>query len=211
MRMRRWAGWAAVGACVLYGGFAFTAAGAVLAGGDSGRSAPPLFVIHAVAGGVALIAGAAQLRLGRPPGNGVHRLLGRTYVISAWVTAAGSLGVAASFDAGVAGRVALGLGAVLWFVSTTVAYRRIRAGRAAEHRRWAVRSFALAFFFVTFSLWVPLFAATPQPEAVGYPVAVVLSWGLNLAAAETWIRRSGPARRAVPVRRPPAARAPARR
>ena len=159
---------------------------------------------------MALIAGPLQLRLGRPRGGArrrAHRLLGRVYLVAAWVTSAGSLGVAAFFDVGVAGRIALGLGAVLWFAATTMAYRRIRAGRVAEHREWAIRSVALALFFVTGGLWMPAFAATPLPEAVGYPVAVVLGWGLNLAAAQAWIRRT---RRVAPAPPRPAVPAPAR-
>jgi hypothetical protein len=45
---------------------------------------------------------------------------------------------------------------------------------------------------VTFNLWVPLLAATDLPEAIGYPLAVFLSWAVNLAAAEGWIRRTRP-------------------
>ena len=69
-----------------------------------------------------------------------------------------------------------------------------------------IRSYALAFFFVTFSLWVPLFASTSIPDAVGYPLAVLLSWSLNLAAAQVWIRRTRLTARAGPVRPPAATR-----
>jgi hypothetical protein len=57
-----------------------------------------------------------------------------------------------------------------------------------------IRDYALAFFFVTFSQWVSLLASTAIPDAVGYPLAVLLSWSLNLAAAEGWTRRTRPAR-----------------
>jgi hypothetical protein len=82
------------------------------------------------------------------------------------------------------------MASLLWFTTTTVAFLRIRQGDVPRHREWMVRSFSLAFFFVTFSLWVPLLASTDLPDAIGYPLAVVLSWGLNLVAAEWWIRRT---------------------
>jgi hypothetical protein len=190
-------GWALVAGCVLYGVFAFAVAVdsllTVLRGGagELDRSAPPLFVVHAFSGGVALIAGAVQLRLAPwllRDRRGVHRFVGRVYLWSAWTTSAGSLGVAAFFDVSAVARAVLGLGSVLWFVATTVAFARIRSRRVEEHREWMIRSFSLAFFFVTFSLWVPLFDSAGFPEAVGYPLAVFLSWSLNLAAAEAWIR-----------------------
>jgi hypothetical protein len=53
------------------------------------------------------------------------------------------------------------------------------------------RSFALSFFFVTFSFWVDGLASL-LPEDTAYPLAVFVSWSLNLLIAEIWIRRSDP-------------------
>ena len=53
-----------------------------------------------------------------------------------------------------------------------------------------IRSFALSLFFITFSLWVPGLASTSLPHAIGYPLAIFLSWSLNLIVAEIWIRRT---------------------
>jgi uncharacterized membrane protein len=182
--------WLAVGVCLLYAGFAVAVVvdeAAEVLGGGSDRSAPALFLVHALAGAIALAAGAVQLRLAgtwarRRPA--LHRALGRGYAGAAWMTSAGSLVVVASFDVSVVSRVLFVLGAVLWFGSTTVAVRHVRAGRVARHREWMVRSYALALFFLTFSVWQPLL-----PGPAGYPVAVFLSWALNLAAAELWLRR----------------------
>jgi hypothetical protein len=48
---------------------------------------------------------------------------------------------------------------------------------------------------VTGSLWPPILAATALPQAVGYPLALLLSWSLNLLAAQWWIRRTKPSAR----------------
>jgi hypothetical protein len=45
---------------------------------------------------------------------------------------------------------------------------------------------------ITGSLWPPLLAATALPHAIGYPLALFLSWSVNLLAAEWWIRRTKP-------------------
>jgi mannose-6-phosphate isomerase-like protein (cupin superfamily) len=45
--------------------------------------------------------------------------------------------------------------ALAWLVTGTCAYRAIRAGNVALHRRWMVRNFALTFAAVTLRLWLP--------------------------------------------------------
>jgi hypothetical protein len=98
--------------------------------------------------------------------------------------------VAAFFDVSLPAKAAFTGESLLWFTTTTAAFQRIRHRRVLEHREWMIRSFSLAFFFVTFSLWPPLLAATALPPAIGYPLALFLSWSLNLIAAEWWIRRT---------------------
>jgi Predicted membrane protein (DUF2306) len=191
--------WVAVFICALYAAFALIMAVAAvldwLASGwhGTGRAAPPLFVLHAIAGAVALLAGSLQLRLATRLLRGrraLHRRIGQTYLWAAWVTSLSSLGVAAFFDVSLAAKTAFAGVSLLWLVTTTVAFLRIRQGRVTQHREWMIRSFSLAFFFVTGSLWPPILAATALPQAIGYPLALFLSWSLNLAAAEWWIRRT---------------------
>ena len=194
---RQTGGWIAVFVCTVYGVFALSIAIGYVLGvvgiGDEGpiRSAPPLFVLHAVAGAVALTAGSIQLRLaGRllASRRHTHRRMGWIYLWGAWITSLSSLGVAAFFDVSVVARIVFAAESLLWFGTTTVAFVRIRRGRVLAHREWMIRSFSLAFFFVTGSLWMPLLAGTALPEAVGYPLAVFLGWSLNLVAAELWVR-----------------------
>jgi uncharacterized membrane protein YozB (DUF420 family) len=78
---------------------------------------------------------------------------------------------------------------LLWFAATTIAYRRIRRGDVLEHRQWMIRSYALALFVVTFGILDPLLEGSTLPEDTGEAMALFLSWSLNLAAAELWIRR----------------------
>jgi uncharacterized membrane protein YozB (DUF420 family) len=73
---------------------------------------------------------------------------------------------------------------------TIAAYICIRTGAVRRHREWMIRSFALAAFFITLSVWDPLLAALPLPPETAFATAVVLGWLVNLIAAELWIRRS---------------------
>jgi uncharacterized membrane protein len=161
------------------------------------RAAPVAFVVHAWAGGVALLSGILQLnRRLLNKRRAIHRALGRVYVWAIWLSSATGLWSAAFFDVNLAAKFVFGALSVLWFGTTTIAFRHIRNRRIAEHREWMIRSFSLSLFSVTFSLWVPGLASTSLPAVVGYPLAVFLSWSLNLLIAELWIRHTRPKWRA---------------
>lgn len=157
------------------------------------RAVPLIFVIHAFAGGVALLI--VPLQLNRRLLNKqrkIHRLLGRIYVVAIWIASISALWSAIFFDVNLAAKIAFGVLSILWFGTTTIAFLRIRKRKIAQHREWMIRSFSLSFFFVTFSFWVPGLASTSLPHAISYPLAVFLSWSLNLLVAELWIRRTRP-------------------
>jgi uncharacterized membrane protein len=155
------------------------------------RAAPLLFVVHALTGSVALISGPLQFnRLLRNKHRNLHRVIGRLYVWAIWISSAGGLYSALFFDVTIAAKIAFGTLAVLWFSTTTVAYLRVRQRKIREHQEWMIRSFALSLFFVTFNFWTSGLAGTKLPQAVAYPLAVLLSWFLNLMIAELWIRRT---------------------
>lgn len=180
--------------CALYSGYAFYM-GTVeilfrlgLMTTAPHRSLTLLFVIHALLGGVALLIAPLQLnhKLWQKQQK-VHRVLGRIYVAAIWLASASGLALALVFDVSFAARIVLGILAILWFSTTTMALLRVRQCQIAAHREWMIRSVALSFFFVTFSIWVPGLANSSLPEAVRYPLAVFLSWSLNLLVAEGWI------------------------
>lgn len=187
----------AIGLCLVYGLYAFVMAGlALLAVGGLAsdvpqRAAPLVFIVHALAGGLALLVGLVQLArrgpVARPP---VHRALGRLYVWAIWLASPSGLWLALVFDVSVGAKLGFVSLAVLWLLTTTIAARRIRQRRIAEHRVWMIRSYALSLFFVTFSLWPDLLALSGLPSALSYPLAVFLSWTINLAIAELWLWRT---------------------
>jgi hypothetical protein len=150
-----------------------------------------MFVVHTLSGAVALVAAAVQLKIaGRVLLHNprTHRALGRIYVGAAWITSLAGLATAARFDAGPAGQAVFAIWAVSWFAATAVAVRHIRAGQTWLHRTWMIRSVALALVFATFSLVHPAVAAAISLRVVVYPVALLISGGLNLALAEGWLR-----------------------
>ena len=155
------------------------------------RAAPFLFIVHALSGGAALIAGSLQFnRTLLNKNRQLHRLSGRIYVYAIWIASVSALWNAIFFDVTIPVKILFGILAVLWFTATTIAYLRIRKRNIREHREWMIRSFSLSFFFVTFSFWVPGLTGTNLLYEIAYPLAVFLSWSLNLAVAKLWIRLS---------------------
>lgn len=183
--------------CTLYGAYALYMGGvelfSVLGMSENApeRAVSLIFILHAFSGGAALLTGPLQFnRQLLNKKRSVHFLLGRIYVGSIWIASGAGLWSALFFDVTFVAKVALGLVSILWFASTTIALRRILNRQIGAHREWMIRSFALSFFFVTFSIWVPGLASTSLPEEIGYPLAVFLSWGLNLMVAEWWIHHT---------------------
>ena len=155
------------------------------------RAVPLLFVVHALSGSVALLCAPLQFnRRLRTKNRNLHRVIGHTYVWAIWISSVGGLWSALFFNVNIAAKLAFGTLAILWFSTTTIAYLHIRNRKIREHRDWMIRSFALSFFFVTFSFWTPGLASSNLPQAVAYPLGVFLSWFLNLIVAELWIRRT---------------------
>lgn len=154
------------------------------------RSISLIFIIHALSGAVVLVTGVLQFnRKILQKRHALHRTLGKTYVVTVWLSSLGGLLLALTFDASLISKVIFTILALLWFGATTLAYLYARRRKFKQHREWMIRSYALSFFFVTFSFWVEG-VATLVPSEIAYPIAVFVSWGLNLLISEIWIRRT---------------------
>ena len=143
--------------------------------------------LHLGGSGVALAMGAFQLntRL-RSRFIHVHRWMGRTYVIGVLLGGLAALALATRSQAGLPTHVGFGLLAALWLFTTTMAYRYIRGGNQALHRRWMIRSYALTFAAVTLRIYLPLSQVAGIPFDPAYQTISWLCWVPNLIVAE-WI------------------------
>ena len=133
-----------------------------------------------------------RLRTSRPA---LHRWLGRVYLgIGVLVGGVAGLAMAAHAFGGPIARLGFAGLALAWLVTGSCAYRAIRAGNVALHRRWMVRNFALTFASVTLRLWLPASIASGVAFEVAYPVVAWLCWVPSLVLAE-WLfnRKAGPA------------------
>src|SRR5207247_10609055 len=119
----------------------------------------PAFILHASLGGLALLLAPWQfvgwLRRKHPR---VHRWAGRGYVGCALISGVAAYPVAFGTTAGPIASAGFALMATAWLGTTLVAWRAVRQRRYAAHRRWMIRSFALALSAVTLriALLVPV-------------------------------------------------------
>ena len=145
-------------------------------------------ILHIAGGVLALAFGPFQflnrLRNRRPK---IHRWMGRIYLIGIMLGGTAGLYMAMFAFAGLVARFGFGSLAVLWLTTGWMAYRTIRAGHVAAHRRWMIRNFALTFAAVTLRL--EMFPLTILfGEILGYQIVAWSCWTLNLIAAEGLLR-----------------------
>jgi len=107
---------------------------------------------HICGGMLALICGPFQFWTGlRQKALHIHRWTGLLYLLGVAVGASGA-GMMAVFSQPRNFGVSLAFMALAWVVSTAIAYLAIRRGQVPLHKEWMVRSYLVAFGFVTFRL-----------------------------------------------------------
>jgi uncharacterized membrane protein len=196
-----WALWATLAASAV--GIALFA-GLPYATGDPDASRIPLnpdvamhygsVVIHGLPGALVLLIGPLQfvtpLRVRYP---GLHRVLGRVYMIGVLVASLAALVAAVFSISGFTVQVAFFVLAAAWLYSLAQAYRSIRQGRVQLHRVWMVRNYTLTFAAVTLRLYIVIGASLQGTyswlsfENDIYVTAVWLSVLGNVLLAEYFI------------------------
>ncbi len=168
------------------------------------------FVLHVAGAGVALLVGPFQFwAASRRRFPGLHRWLGRTYLVGVLVGGVASLVMAPWNTAGMVGFFGFGTLGVLWVWSAWRAYRAIRSGDVRSHQAWMIRSFAMTYAAVTLRTWTGVLVAVQALAAGGafdadaafrnaYAAVPFLAWLPNVVVAEIMVRRRGlPALRVV--------------
>jgi uncharacterized membrane protein len=144
---------------------------------------------HFMGGAIALVAGAYQLnsRL-RTRFIGVHRWLGRLYVLAVVIGGVAAFALALQSFGGLTAQAGFGLLATCWMGSTLNAYHHIRRRNLSTHRSWMIRSYSLTLAAVTLRLYLPASQLAGFPIAVAYPAISWLCWVPNLLIAEWFVR-----------------------
>ena len=154
------------------------------------RHVSPWLVIHVAGAATGLLLGPAQFLPGlRARHRRVHRWIGRTYAVSCIVGGVAGLVLALGATTGLISTAGFGLLAVLWMITTALAWRHALKRDFIEHRRWMIRSFALTLAAVTLRLYLPISMLLPFLSEEAYRAISFLCWVPNLIVAELYLAR----------------------
>ncbi len=156
------------------------------------------FYTHILFGGLALLVGWPQfslrLRTKRP---GLHRNLGRIYIVAAVLSAVSGMYIGLFANGGIIsslGFVSLG---IIWACTTAMAYIRIRQREVRQHQLWMVYSYAACCAAITLRLWLPLLVMLTGDFYKAYTIVAWLCWAPNMLVAYFLCKRI--ALRPIPV------------
>jgi len=152
---------------------------------------PWLAYAHILPGILYLLIAPFQLwRSFRNRNLGRHRRLGRVALTAGVLSGAFAIvfGFFQSFGGLLQASAAVAFG--VWFLlAFATAYRAIRSGDVATHRRWMIRAFAIGLAVGTIRLWIGVFESfglLSFRDAFG--VAFWISFLMHAAAAELYVR-----------------------
>lgn len=153
---------------------------------------PASLYAHLAGSLIALALGPWQLNSPlRQRALGVHRWMGRGYVLAVVVGGLGAISLARVSEEGLVTHVGFGLLGALWLTATLLAYLRIRARDQVAHRRWMFRSYALTLAAVTLRIYLPVSQLIGVRFSDAYQVVAWLCWVPNLVIVEWWLLGRG--------------------
>ena len=145
-------------------------------------------LLHFLAGGVVIIVGAFQFNAGfRSRHLHVHRMMGRVYVVGCLLGGSAGLYLAFYSTGGMVSHWGFGMLAVSWIVTTSMAYRHIRAGNVRIHQDWMIRSYALTLAAVTLRIYLPIGQILGYDFVEAYRAIAWMCWVPNLIVAEWFV------------------------
>lgn len=119
----------------------------------------------------------------------LHRWMGRVYLgLGVLVGGLAGLYMSQYAHGGPLGKLGFGALALAWLYTGARAYDAIRRKDVAEHRRWMIRNFALAYAAVMLRLYLPLAVVSGADFSIAYGVIAWACWVPNLLVAEWLIR-----------------------
>jgi len=142
---------------------------------------------HIAGGIVAILVGLAQLWLGLTGRIGVlHRTLGRIYLVAVAVASSSAFYLALTIGSAqftyASGFFGL---ASAWVITTSMAYLAIRRRAVEQHREWMIRSYVVAFAFVTFRLLTETLIARHVAKATEVAAMMAFAcWAVPLLVTE---------------------------
>lgn len=152
--------------------------------------------VHIVAACVAMMAGLINFSSRvRERSAKLHRIIGYGYVLAVAIVDLTSGYMAPSSTGGKASSIAFNFINMIWLAITVIAVAKIRKGKAAEHRKWMIRSYVFVFTnLFTHVITAALHKGFGVEYTLSYTISIYCTIVLLLLLAELVIRRINPDR-----------------
>ena len=155
---------------------------------DMIATSAPGALLHFAAGGIVIIIGALQFNSSlRTRHLSLHRTLGKVYVIGCIVGGIAGLYMAFFSFGGIVTHWGFGILAVCWILTTSMAYKHIRAGNVRIHQDWMIRSYALTLAALTLRIYLPISQVSGFSFEESYQAIAWMCWVPNLILVEWFI------------------------
>ena len=149
------------------------------------------FYMHIFLGGLALLIGWAQFGANfRNKNKGLHKQIGKVYVLSVLLSAVTGIYIAFSATGGLLAALGFICLGVVWFATTLMAFITIKNGRVEIHQKLMVYSYSVCFAAVTLRIWLPLLVLIFDNFSIAYMVVAWLCWVPNIVVANLIIKRT---------------------
>lgn len=142
------------------------------------------FYLHIILGGLALLIGWLQfsnkLRIKMVK---LHRVIGKTYVVSVLISAIFGLYIAFFATGGVISILGFSSLGVIWLTTTALGFKAIRNRNIELHEKFMIYSYAACFAAVTLRIWLPLLIIAIGEFTTAYRIVAWFSWIPNIITA----------------------------
>ena len=148
------------------------------------------FYTHIIFGGLALLIGWIQFSDKiRNSSIGLHRQIGKLYIIAVLLSSLTGFLIAFYATAGLPAALGFMSLSAVWFYTTLMAYIRIRSGEVLQHRNMMIYSYACCFAAATLRLWMPILVPIFGNFKTAYIVVAWWCWVPNLLIAHLLTRK----------------------
>ncbi len=148
------------------------------------------FYAHIIPGGIALLVGWLQFskRL-RNRNMGLHRTIGKVYVIAAIIGGLSGVYLGIYANEGIVSQSGFTLLGIVWVITTFLGFSSARRGGIERHKQFMSYSYALCFAAVSLRLWMPILAVTFKDPALAYKIVAWWCWVPNLIIVHLYLMR----------------------
>ena len=150
------------------------------------------FYGHITLGGLALLIGWLQfsnkLRIKKIE---LHRIFGKTYVISVLISGICGLYIALYATGGIISILGFFTLGLIWLTTTILGFKSIKKGNIKSHEKFMIFSYAACFAAVTLRIWLPLLTVSMGEFNSAYRIVAWLCWVPNVIVALLIVRNKG--------------------